>query len=582
MAFGKVIVRTESGDYEEFELTRPTTSVGRQPGNDIVLNTSAVSRYHAQFDVAEGQVFLVDLGTVNGTFINDSQVEPDSRSPLTNGDVIIMGDVRLTFYAPEARVSVSLLPTAETIEKEGVPFRITLDNPNQPVAPSARLNLTLVIENIGTEENTYLIDVTGMDPGWAKSSWKEITLDTEQSTQVQISVRPPRATNTRPGRYPLTVRVSLQTDPDSFLEVLREIDIVPYSALAMNVADLGSRGSYRVDLQNQGNSRLDLILDGFDRGHLLQYAFTPSRLELEPGEVSHIALTVRPAPYVDVISHPVSFAVVAETNDIAHFKVPLSTRYAQNSQEGSFLMASIGLGVPLLIALGIGILTLVFGTLIVLDVIRLPFGAAATAMPPAMTPTTIVVTPSVAALPPTAPPPAQIDRFEAQPVKVVYRTQGEIALSWDVTGAVEVRLLDDDDNPIGLDADDKSTRRYAIQIQSLEPGDYVYRLEVVGADNTAEYQEVKFSVVVEECVLRQTPNILLLLSPLDPTGLAPGLLDPAARVVTIAGRSDDGQWLKIEYNENVDQAWAQIGDVICEGSPSFEDYIVVDPSEGLQ
>ena len=64
MAFGKVIVRSESGEVEENELTKPVTSVGRQPGNDIVLNTSAVSRYHARFDAADGQVFLVDLGTV--------------------------------------------------------------------------------------------------------------------------------------------------------------------------------------------------------------------------------------------------------------------------------------------------------------------------------------------------------------------------------------------------------------------------------------------------------------------------------------------------------------------------------------
>ena len=88
MAFGTIVVQTESGDFTEYELTKPTSSIGRQPGNDIVLQTSAVSRYHAQLEVAEGQVFLVDLGTVNGTFVNDSQIEPNSRVSLDDGDVI--------------------------------------------------------------------------------------------------------------------------------------------------------------------------------------------------------------------------------------------------------------------------------------------------------------------------------------------------------------------------------------------------------------------------------------------------------------------------------------------------------------
>src|SRR5690242_14776417 len=103
MAFGKIAVIHPNGDSEEHELTKPTTSVGRQPGNDIVLPTSAVSRYHAQFDVSEGAVYLVDLGTVNGTFVNDRQVEANGRIQLGDGDVIVIGDMQMQFQAPEAR-----------------------------------------------------------------------------------------------------------------------------------------------------------------------------------------------------------------------------------------------------------------------------------------------------------------------------------------------------------------------------------------------------------------------------------------------------------------------------------------------
>ena len=145
MAFGKITVSNESGEFEEVELTRSTTSVGRQPGNNIVLNSPAVSRYHAQFDVFGGQVFLVDLGTVNGTFVNDAQVDPNSRSLLRDGDVVMLGDIRLTFNATKRRPGSSGLPSLnpKVYEDPNVPIRVTFDDPDMPVAPGAYLQLAL-------------------------------------------------------------------------------------------------------------------------------------------------------------------------------------------------------------------------------------------------------------------------------------------------------------------------------------------------------------------------------------------------------------------------------------------------------
>src|SRR5690606_41640702 len=88
MAFGKVFIRTASGETDEYTLTKPSTIIGRQPGNDIVLNTSTASRYHARIDVANGGVFLVDLESAAGTFVNDVQVEPGGSVPLSQGDTI--------------------------------------------------------------------------------------------------------------------------------------------------------------------------------------------------------------------------------------------------------------------------------------------------------------------------------------------------------------------------------------------------------------------------------------------------------------------------------------------------------------
>jgi len=57
MIYGKLLVYLPDGTVEEHPLTKEATSIGRQPGNDIVIATIAVSRYHAQIIARQGPRF---------------------------------------------------------------------------------------------------------------------------------------------------------------------------------------------------------------------------------------------------------------------------------------------------------------------------------------------------------------------------------------------------------------------------------------------------------------------------------------------------------------------------------------------
>ena len=72
-----------------------TTNVGRSQDNQVVLDDPTVSRNHAWIK-AEGEEFLVfDVGSANGTFVNDERVEAPTH--LENGDVVRFGEVELVF-----------------------------------------------------------------------------------------------------------------------------------------------------------------------------------------------------------------------------------------------------------------------------------------------------------------------------------------------------------------------------------------------------------------------------------------------------------------------------------------------------
>ncbi|HUP45970.1 MAG TPA: FHA domain-containing protein [Thermoanaerobaculia bacterium] len=67
---------------------RPFT-VGRDPGNDIILRDPKVSRHHAEIVFERGFFVLHDLASANGTYVNAKKVKV---APLTHGAKLRMGN----------------------------------------------------------------------------------------------------------------------------------------------------------------------------------------------------------------------------------------------------------------------------------------------------------------------------------------------------------------------------------------------------------------------------------------------------------------------------------------------------------
>ena len=69
-------------------------SVGRSPDNDVVIPFDAVSAHHVRVERDAKGVFLVDLGSTNGTAINDPS-NKIIRAPLKPNDFIFLGTHRI-------------------------------------------------------------------------------------------------------------------------------------------------------------------------------------------------------------------------------------------------------------------------------------------------------------------------------------------------------------------------------------------------------------------------------------------------------------------------------------------------------
>lgn len=89
-----LVVKRGPNAGSRFLLDQPTTSAGRHPDSDIFLDDVTVSRRHAEFRQDENEFQVVDVGSLNGTYVNR---EPVDSAVLANGDEVQIGKFRLVF-----------------------------------------------------------------------------------------------------------------------------------------------------------------------------------------------------------------------------------------------------------------------------------------------------------------------------------------------------------------------------------------------------------------------------------------------------------------------------------------------------
>lgn len=85
----KLLVSEKGGPTKELEFDKDEVTIGRVPGNDIVLPGNNVSKRHSRVVRQDGRFFVVDLKSTNGTYLNGRRIM--TPSPLRAGDKIFVG-----------------------------------------------------------------------------------------------------------------------------------------------------------------------------------------------------------------------------------------------------------------------------------------------------------------------------------------------------------------------------------------------------------------------------------------------------------------------------------------------------------
>lgn len=96
---GKLVVSLDGVVIKEVQLTKDKTTLGRRPYNDIVIDNLAVSGEHAVLQMVGKDVFIEDLNSTNGTYVNGKAIK---KQLLAHNDTIEIGKYKIKYLTDEA------------------------------------------------------------------------------------------------------------------------------------------------------------------------------------------------------------------------------------------------------------------------------------------------------------------------------------------------------------------------------------------------------------------------------------------------------------------------------------------------
>ncbi|MCS7071724.1 MAG: FHA domain-containing protein, partial [Anaerolinea sp.] len=340
MAYGRLDVFFPDGLMRSFPLTEANISIGRSIGNTIVLETDTISRYHLSLTRTDQGVFLTDLESQNGTFVDGVRIPHNQPLALRGGEEILIGELILIFHDVDDSPTRPIVVPEETqlAARVDQTYRIELEQPDIAVPPGAHTSARLKIINLIETPQRFAITAAGLPREWLRIMPSQVEVGPEASTEIAISIKPLRRPDSRPGDYRLEVSViPLDVDAEEAgqrrLTVQTSIRILPFGGfgLALEPRRLRPGDRFRLHMHNQGSAELPIRLgarsipdpDGRDRrADDVIVTFAPSQVIFAPGQRLTVTGTARPAR-TPLLGEPrlLAFDVIARSGDAAAYTI---------------------------------------------------------------------------------------------------------------------------------------------------------------------------------------------------------------------------------------------------------------------
>jgi pSer/pThr/pTyr-binding forkhead associated (FHA) protein len=291
-------------------MTKPVVTLGRNADNDVVLPADGVSRHHARLQATALGWEVVDLGGINGTWLDERRLRASDSTPIGPGSRLRIGPYELVLQGPEIAIQELDFGEAEVVSgsttpalEENTAVANTAPSPQEPLAiflpvdtisvgPGQTAELKVEIVNRSGQSDRISLRVQGVPASWVKSPGEFVTLMANDSVQLTIQIQPPRQRGTPTGRQRLRLELVSQKYPDLNLGTNASLLVGEFVAFEARIDPEQVRlpGIVTVVVENTGNAASDFSIVARDRQQAIRFYGEKGRIRLEPGQIANVEL----------------------------------------------------------------------------------------------------------------------------------------------------------------------------------------------------------------------------------------------------------------------------------------------------
>lgn len=139
--FGYLLYQIPDRPQQSYALKQGSHTIGRAQTCNLVLDSPEVSNFHARIVCTSAGRWIEDLGSTNGTWLNDERLPANERQPLTFGDRLRFGPVEAQYVAalPARPPSPPQMPQVSRPQERGeqppAPWPVQQDSRARPLPP---------------------------------------------------------------------------------------------------------------------------------------------------------------------------------------------------------------------------------------------------------------------------------------------------------------------------------------------------------------------------------------------------------------------------------------------------------------
>jgi pSer/pThr/pTyr-binding forkhead associated (FHA) protein len=304
------------GRTETVELTRERTLVGRGNTADIRIRDKRVSREHCAIEVSGEQVFVVDLGGSNGTWIGGTKILSNVREPLPPEATVHVGPARITLatqersFDPEhdleSQAFVPVVPqrsaaAAPRAGRQAVPEQsaasLELEERNVNLDAGDRTSIAIAITNQGKIVDHYNLSVAGIPTSWVTLPKGGLELLPRESGTLVVGIHPPRHPRTSAGIHPISIAL-LNRQGQIVSQETADLAISPFENLIVEIRPnpFESRmgGELTVNVENHGNADAQYRVDVIEASDSMDVTVEPASATVAPLQSRQSIIRLRP------------------------------------------------------------------------------------------------------------------------------------------------------------------------------------------------------------------------------------------------------------------------------------------------